>query len=337
MRILSVVLCAPIALLSACGGDGSSSPSATSASPTPTPTPSASPTPSPTPGPSGYTRFDDLSGDQEFSTACSTFGNSSQDPERITPFEEFFTYSFTQATQTWRLAGQTLQGTTDSSFGPQDIVEDTIGVVTRYERGDERFSISTPQLTVGSVNYARTARQLTLVDGAGGTPFYRCVFGVPTRLDDPLPSTEFSFGQAMDHFGYMAVTDNDLILRTYQPDASTSDIEVDPDARTISIRFEVAGPEITRDPNTGTVTIASTNTLIETYRGTATYEDDVQGFTGELFLADQNPANAEAVGTFSGAFFGPQGEEIAIAYQVTEFPDDVALVEIVVSALGVRD
>lgn len=298
--------------LVACGGGGSSSPPATGGGGG-TPAPS----PSPSPAPITYTAFDDLTGDREFNTACANDGSfAGQQAAGITTFSDFFTFAFTEATETWRVAGPTLDDTFDSSFDPSNISSQQDGEFVVYRREfslngrdvAEFFAILTPQFQGGTAQYVRGGDAILFGVNNQQQAFYRCVFGVPTELDDELPTSSIVFNASLDANGNATVTNGADPAVQYNLDVSDLELTADPASGEIQVTLNVRGREITRDPNTGDVTVSDTETELGTFSGTTAITGDVQGFEGVL-----TDSNGLFVGEYSGWFFGPQGAEIGVA------------------------
>ncbi|MFL0356890.1 hypothetical protein ACI5KX_10475 [Erythrobacter sp. GH1-10] len=325
--------------VAACGGGGGSAPPPTTGGGGGTPAPS--PSPSPTPTSVSYTKFDDLTGDREFNTACSLNPTISggQGFGGITLFTDFFTFAFTEASETWRVAGPTLSDTFDSSFGPSDISSQQAGEFTLYRREitvngnsvPEFFVLITPQLANGSVDYVRGGDAVLFGINSQTQAFYRCVFGVPTELDDALPASTVSYDQFVSANGNARVTDGAGVVTQYNIEDTQIEVTANPANGEITVTLDVRGREVTRDPTTGQITTSSTVTQLGTFTGNTAIDGTIQGFEGGL-----SDSNGQFVGEYSGWFFGPQGIELGIALHGTQNRNDASTLTFGVSMAGPR-
>lgn len=326
--------CALALVLSACGGGGNSSPPPTTGGGG-----NPAPSPSPTPTPVSYTKFDDLTGDQTFNTACSLDPaiNGGLGTGGITPFTSFFTFAFADATDTWTIAGPTLTDTFNSSFGPSEISSQAAGEFTVYRReltinGNnvaEFFALITPQLNNGTVDYVRGGDAVMFGTGNQIQAFYRCVFGVPTELDDQLPASTVSYDQFVSANGNAQLTDGAGVTSQYNIADTQIAVTANPTNGEITVTLNVRGREITRDPNTGQVSTSTTITDLGTYTGNTATTGTIQGFEGLL-----SDSNGQFVGEYSGWFFGPQGIELGIALEGTHNRNDASVLRFGISMAG---
>lgn len=323
--------------LAACGGGGSTStPPATGGSGgTPTPTPA--PTPTPTPTPVTYTAFNDLSGDQTFGAACAKGASIAQD-QQVIRFDEGFTFSFTEANETWTIAGEAPDGSFDTMFGPNDIVQSQPGILTLYQRANssgmgasELFAFGVPQWPTATATYVRGGFvQSTLSNGAVGS--YNCVFGVPTLLEDELPSQVINFTQEIDAAGTLVVFSG-TSSTSFDLAPTTFEVSADPTTGEVTLAFQLRGTEFSFDPNTGE-RIDSTDVVdLGTLNGNATVSDQEQVIVGDLTAG----SNSSLSGLFSGWFFGPQGVEIGITVSGREQRTDGSNVSFSFGVTGTQD
>ena len=309
MKFKSVALCAPIALLTACGGGGGSpTPTATGA---PAPAPAPAPTPTPTP-----TTFDELTGDQTFSTACALLP-AQRFFTPTTNFPNDFTLNFEAATETWTFAGPSPAGILDNSFGPNDIITEEPGVFTFYSRDNGQglggnpfndiFFLGTPQFNGGTAQFVRVAEFATAISGASIPDTHQCVFGIPTALDDPLPQQTLNFGPRLDALGSALLLN--ATITGFRLENSELVLTADPTTGEIEFTLTLLARETIPDPNGGLPTVSDTQTSFGTFTGTTAIDGSAQTFFGGV-VGDNSVG---VVGEFTGWFFGPQGTEIGIA------------------------
>ena len=318
MKLKFAALCAPIAMLAACGGGDSAPPPTGGGGPTPSPSPSPSPTPS-----ISYTAFDDLTGDQVFNTACAE-GIDIQRTNTIALFDEDFTFAFAAASETWTIAGESREGPINTSFGPADITEEDPGVLVLYQRPSptggpsEIFAFGTPQWPNADPQYVRGAFLQSERDN-GSVASFNCVFGVPTDLNDELPTSTVTYNQESEVFGsLLEITGpaGNEIFTSYDLAPTTMTVSADPTTLEVSFDIDLRGFEVTFDATTGDRIVSTDVTSFGVYTGEAFVSDE-----GKQTLRGGNLFRDGAVQLFApatGWFFGPQGEEIGLVFTATE-------------------
>lgn len=320
-----VALCA--LALAACGGDGGSAPPPATGggagggggTPTPTPTPSAI----------TYTAFNDLTGNQTFSTACAIGANATQ----AIGFSIFsdtggITYSFAEADETWTNASNGTFGEFSETFGPADIIENAPGVRTFYQRLNpagglsDIFVFGAPQWPTASADYVRGSF-FQSSDGGG----FNCVFGVPTVLEDDLPSTTITYSQEIDAAGTLVNFPSQSgagfgpTAKSFDLSPSTFTVTANPTTGVVSISADIRGFEFTFDAN-GNRIDGTEITEFGTMTGDAQVTDTEQTLFADMF----NPSAVNFLANASGWFFGPQGEEIGIVFSGSQSQTDGSVV-----------
>lgn len=310
MKIRSVSALAMALTLVACGGGSTSTPTPT---PTSTGSPTPTPSPSPTPTPAPYTKFADLTGDQQFKAGCGGLYGPS---ERIDAFgfgradtvPGALSIDFADSTDAWTLAGEAYSGTEFSfTFTPAMIQPNPPEDAVYYRKDNpdgsaERFYLSARKLGGTAPDYVRGSL-LTYRIGSAAPEYRYCVFGVPTRLDDTTPSSTVTYGNVA--VGGVAFTAGAAITQ-YDLSESTVTVSANPTTGEIPVVLKLVGRAFTP---TG---LSDTRVALGEYRGTATIDGSDQSFNDALTDADR----ALLGGNFGGWFFGPQGIEIGFAFSV---------------------
>lgn len=288
------------ACLSACGGgsgQGSTGPVAVTPGSPSTPTPSSSSSPTPTPGPApSYTTYNNLTGDQTFKTACALLDFQGTVPNAFLtfPYGNGSTIALQSATQTYTISldGKTL------TFGPADVDPAAPSTVKAYikpgEVGNDRFSISGAGFDGAPLQYVRYASIYT--SRFGRANLYPCVFGIPTLVTDVPSATTIAFPKLT--IGASVYDASSGTVVNYTLNHSTQTFVVDLSALRVDVSIHLIGtPRTGTDVDLGTVT------------GIATIDPATGRFDGTWSSTDR-----EAIGYFSGAFFGPQGHEMGYAF-----------------------
>ncbi len=288
--------------LSACGGGDSPPPTSGTPTPSPTSTATLTPTPTPTPTPTvSYTEYDDLTDPQTFQSACAT---QLQAPLSAATFTSEFgaglSFAFTPATKQYVVKDSDV----DLTFTATDLTtDDANGRVYQKARasgGTDRLSIYNPGYVASPTKYVRFG-SLSTLDRVGFTPLtYRCVFGVNTELDDPLPSTRVTYDQFVN-VATANVFDSATSNEFYNASKSEIFFRADPATGEVVFQVTLGGDSF----STGT------SRYFGNFNGTTTIDGSVKNFSGLLL----NSAN-EVVGKFAGWFFGPSGEEVGIVWNM---------------------
>ena len=284
--------------LGACGGGDSAPP--TGGTPTPTPTPS-------------YPTFSELTGDQSFSTGCAgLYGNTERIDVfgfgRVSTVSTSVSINYSEAADSWQTNGQSYFGNSFSWTFTPDMLQANPPDNTVYYRKDnadgsrERLFIAARPLGGTAPAYVRSSL-LTYRIGSAAPEWRYCVFGVPTRLTDPLPTSTVTYANAT--VGGTGFTVGGSTVQ-YDLAESTVTVSVDPATGAMPVLLTLVGRAYTA---TG---LSDTRTQLGQYRGEATIDPAVQSYNdaftdGDRFLEG---------GNFGGWFFGPSGAEIGFAYSI---------------------
>jgi len=293
-RLAVALLCS--AAVSACGGGGGSAPPPTGGgggTPTPTPTPTFN-----------YTAFDDLTGDQNFPSACveaepSPIGTLRQ--AQPWQFSNSGLVSYTEASDSWTMTA--IRNQTEV-FGPSDLFSDANGV-REYRQPDSgglpgsRFRLIEELNATNPYSYMRSTFSLLFEPGLASA-YTACFIGVPTDPDDIPAATTVTYTDLQ--FGGFVVdeapgqtppsTFSTIVdgTGTITGNTSTGAIDIE-----FSLTIEDAnGVQSTIGPIAGEVTIA--------------FIDEVAGYDGSLNLGGMPEY------TIAGGFFGPEGRETGFAF-----------------------
>ncbi|WP_197076207.1 hypothetical protein [Aurantiacibacter marinus] len=292
-------------LLVSCGGDDSS----------PTPTGSATPTPTPPPAPPPptftYTQFANLTGVQDFATACIEYGQALDGVPRLVqafPYSGGGNIDLDAGTAIWTVTE--FGGGVSASFGPGDIVSQAADRV-RYDLNTTPLPtrLSIFQSTVAGTPAAYGRRTGYLLPTGNGLQTAFCTLGVPTDPDDiPAATTVTYTDLAMDGFliqrnpaGGNSIT-SQIVSGTGTISGNTTNG---------SIRFSIsyvvedsAGARRTVGPISGDVDIDLSGT-------------DRAGYFGLLNFGGMPEYQ------ITGGFYGPQGREtgFVVAAQLDQDSD----------------
>lgn len=175
--------------------------------------------------------------------------------------------------------------------------------------GSSQFlDITTPLLESQPARYTRFLRSAFRVTPDDNLQL-RCALGVPTLLTD-VPDSRIDksiadfFAITIQNTTTGSVTDTDA----FDLDPSTVAFSFDPASGDITIELTLRGPEILDD-----LTLSNEITELGAYSATGTFDGQGTNFGGVI----TNSSGAE-VGDFAGWFFGPQGAEVAIAFNFEE-------------------
>lgn len=314
--MIRLCLAAPIGalvLLSACGGHGGNSPSPTGGGSAPTPSPSSAPTPTPTSV--SYQKFAALTGAQTFQSACS--GRETGSSHRLLPASEFgkgLTFSRTGTDPTWNVSTPSNYADLpiNLTFGPSDFVVDAFPTRDVYRKTNvlgqtDVFGYGYSETFEAGLDYVSES-YVAFRPGNGPSAAIYCVFGVPTQLNDQLPTVTTS--SAFISYEKYALTGDVQIIN---PDGSRTDY----DPSQIAVDFRA-------DPRTGKITVMlilvsrttmSDGSTTETYLGDVSGEVVIDG-SSQNFAGPVNYRRGTeriSAGNFGGWFFGPKGTEVGIA------------------------
>ena len=325
MKYRFFALCAPIAMLAACGG-GDSSPPPTGGggggggTPTPTPPPANS-----------YTKFADLTGDLAFDGACAEYSiDTSVSPQLGSPMSsrmgEGLQFDFNAAAQSWTITKPTFDGTSPvtSTFTAADLLSSPPANTTGYAKPnangeeDELFFLKAAATGI-PLEYVRIADFYRAVDGNSPGFFAaartNCAYGVPTLSGEVFQTGEFTFsevkvyGYAIRKIGFAF----DDPFEVYDLGESTATLTADYINGFVNTSIDLKGRLIQADGSrSGTIkqfpmltegtgnfrVIPETKGVNMAYNGLFTV-DGIRGFD-----------------FFEGWFFGPQGVEAGYAFSV---------------------
>ncbi|WP_271438896.1 hypothetical protein [Pontixanthobacter luteolus] len=274
-------------------------------------------TPTPT---ISYTKFAELTGDRSFNTACTLIVRSgaSTSAPAATSFGDGLTYIFDESADTYSITASNLNLT----FAPADLAsEDAQGF--RYEKANanggqpDTFIVFNPGITVQPTDYARVSRVITAAAN-GSQEDYRCVFGVPTELEDSLPAGTVSYSQYFTT-GTAFLEEVGGNLRAFNLRSTELSFAANPSNGAVDFTLTVKGTE------SGTATVSE----LATFSGSTSIDGTNQSFDG--LLADGNNV---ATGSFGGWFFGPQGAEIAFAWGADIRRDDGSRIIFAANTVG---
>ncbi|WP_265563132.1 hypothetical protein [Sphingomicrobium arenosum] len=306
IQILSASLM--VLALTACGGGGSEK------APSPPPVSQPSPSPTPTPAPATYSTFAQLTGNRSFDSACTIFFNGSQ-PWLSSGFGAFpdvgssLNIDYLADSDSW-----TVEGASDApfsyTFSPSDRSPTSSSSEPVYRKADgkgfdTRFAIGARALGSQAPEYVRTARMIARPDAALSD--YFCVFGVPTRLDDTLPTSTLRYS-AFSVLGTLLVTGGALAGQ-YELSESVVTLSANPSTGEILTTIDLVGRQFMGG------SLSETRTDLGSYYGEASIDGSVASFSGGIFGSDR----AVGAANFSGWFFGPQGREAGYSFAIDSF------------------
>ena len=333
MKFKSVALCASIAVLSACGGDGSSPPQPPVA------------TPAPTPPPLTYTPFAEITDDRVFNTACSGLRDNSNQ-SLASPFNTGFTFALAQENETWTIAGETPTGESfDASFDENDIVEelrnrsisyavDTDVFIPPSSVIQDLFAIFVPQTDEVRSRFVRVATGTIFPTDAGVQEKFRCVFGVAMQAADNLPSSTVTYSANLDlEGGALGASQRFNGTGIFNLDASTVTITSDSANDRLDFELSLIGRELVQNVDTdGSFVFTQTTFPLAELSGSAAVSEGNPSFSGTVI-----DESGQVIGEVNGAFFGPQGIEIGIAIEGQDQRQDAEILTFNLTAAGPQD
>lgn len=260
----------------------------------PTPTPTPVPTPAPTPTPSvSYLRFSELAGDQQFLTSCAGLrfeGNIIARP--ATRFGDGFSLSYSANDDTFTVPPNT--------FGPADLIPGSPPGTRSYSNSRGLFSVFEPVAGGTRLEYARNYTYSFL--SSAWVHNYSCIFGVPMAAEDRLPGTAFFYpATAVGGEAYVTAGTHQRHMITN----STASLIVDPTAGTVAVTIQLIGIP-------GGAGGAPAPVPLGAFYALAPIEPLKPTVFGSFTSADRQ-IEQSSVG---GWFFGPQGKEIAMSFQI---------------------
>lgn len=328
MKYRMTVCLAAVALLAACGGEGSSPP------PTSGPAPAPSPSPTPTPTPIAYTTFANLTGEQVFNPICATGaqndGSSPNYQVANDPVDRSsLAVAFSQPRGIWTLTdpgSEPSEPDIDYTFGPADIVGDTNGTAVVYQRsvagsGTQRFSVRNSDADSLKLQYARALQFVRAVAPDGAVPTIldtRCVFGVNTVAEDGLPTGRVEYGKVKILGTAVLPRSNfDDPTRRFDLVNSTGSFAVDFAASQLIVTLNLEGREIRADGSLSS-TVTKIGTLVS--RETYFHAEAPNGVAQTRFVGYFATDGISGFDSFTGGFFGPKAAEAGLSF--TARPDE---------------
>ena len=323
MKLKFAALCAPIAILAACGGGDSAPPPTGGGGPTPSPSPSPSPTPS-----ISYTAFDDLTGDQSFRTACTiieTNGGGFATGFAASTRSDFAPLSFTEATETWSIE-LAAPGDDTRSFGPSDLIADPPEGRIAYERanaggGTDAFTVTLSDFGSISFDYLR-GTDFIGNRNTGAFIGLPCVFGVPTVLEDTLPTGGVAYTEVtVTGAAFVVDRTSGLVTTTYELSESIATLSADaPADDEINTTINLRGREILPNGDLSDTVVDFRSygngfSAINTEIGSDSVE------RGEFQGAFEFGGSSQIGAEYIGWFFGPEGVEAGYAFSIRYFED----------------
>jgi hypothetical protein len=288
--VIGAMACA----LAACGGGGSGSPAA---SPSPTPTPSSTPTPP------SFPRYDELTSETDLRASTLTFVDSTlvtallepvaSSTVRVDPIADTLTLLF---------AGRSV------TVGPGDLTSsDEESDIYEIVEGSVRTTVTTlrPEVDGQRVDYLRLFNVSETETGTNRPigDLVNLLGGLETDDADVVAQGDGEYTGLLRGIGRL-----DSIPSIADEDSdpfNLAAVTIDAANRTVSVTFDFEGRALSdssqvRDGGS--------------FRGEATLSDDGSSFEGVLERLD---VGGEAnVGTFAGAFYGPEADEVAIQYEI---------------------
>lgn len=313
-RVSAAVIAA--ILVASCGGGESGSSPAPTGSATSTPTPTPPPPPPPT---FSYTEFANLTGAQDFGTACLVYsprGNNMPGFDGELPFSADGAVDFDATAGIWSISQ--INGGNVSTAGPGDITSNT-GTRIEYNNGAApiplRLSVITPQVAGASGLYGRGISYLLPLSGGGAQSGF-CSLGVATDPDDIPASTTVT---------YTNVAMEGVVLD--EPAGG---------GQPIVSRVVSGSGTITGNTSTGEI-MFSLSYVVEAPGGAQTTIGPIAG-TVDIDLSNDNRAGYFGLINFggtpeysiSGGFYGPQGRETGFILYAAQDLDSNGLNERVI-------
>lgn len=302
MKYLGRAALAAAFLVSGCGGeDGGSSGGGS------TPPPPAAMT---------YTKFADLTGVQNFQTACA--GQEIYNGQDYNlggyPFGDTVRIRSDRSGPTYdvEVANIGFQGGRSLNFTQAHLDPSSTATSERYNYDDfdgrtQRLTISVPRVNDAELEYVRIAAISS--PGPSGFDFLLCAFGVPTDLKD-IPSSSVNYVSSstaailrLREIGYLSSSP----VKQYSAVNTTATGFGDPATGVVRFSIDLKGNEI----NGGTTSEVVTN--LGSYSGETSIDGTETSFSGVVVNADN-----VVVGDFGGWYFGPQGRTMAVSYSIQD-------------------
>lgn len=335
MKLSNMPVVALALVLCACGGGSSSGGGGSSSGGTGSSGGSTSGgTPTPTPSPIAYTKVADLTGNQQFKTAC---GGLYGPNERIDAFgfgrsdtvQGALSIDYASANQNWTVAGQSYSGAPFSYVFTPAMIQTPPSPETTYYRKDnadgsrENFYISARSLGGTPPEYVRGSL-LTYRIGTALPEYRYCVFGVPTQLADTKPASTVTYtNTAIGGIGFIS---GGATITQYDLSESTVTVSANPTTGAVPVQLTLVGRAFTP------AGLSDTRVQLGVYSGTASVSPTVQSFNDAINTGDR----ALIGGNFGGWFFGPQGIEIGFAYSIKAQNPDGTIVTAAGAVTGRR-
>lgn len=308
MRYAKAIAMGTALRLAACGSSSptpppSPSPTVTptpSPSPSPSPAPSPSPTPTPTPPATGYVPFNQLTGLNVFASLSESLFTANTSAPPASPVRAFGagpTVSYDVTAFNIGFTGDLTDNFVTSQISFSGPYEKT------WSKTGAAVSVTSPVLYQGGSSYAPAGvytRFIEYAELSGSTPTstHRMVIGMPTLPAD-MPSTGTVTYPDFGLEGQLyRVSSGALVSRSANKTSGT--LTVNFATRTVTFTVIVR-------------TSDSTPYVLGTFTGTGTITAGTNRFAGTITAGD-----LPAVGSFTGAFFGPNAGEYGIALDLRD-------------------
>ena len=296
--------------LSACGGSGGGIVTTPPPVSTPGPTPAPAPAPTPTPTPPAYTKFADLTGDQDFQNAAAEqrsvtdINGQRTDSFALANFGSGITFTYDSVSDSYTLTQA--DGIT-STFGPSSLQASSTADLRIFQQlkypnnpnsSEENFRIVAPLINGVALSYTRIGEWFAYNTADFTPPFIRTgtrfVAGVPTVASD-MPTSGSATYSSVISSGFVRSDSNAFSLSD-----STATFDANFLNGTINTSLSLNALDGLAGSNPfslGTVTgIGMVN------NGTSSFDGD---FTASGIFTN---------GEFSGSFFGPAALEFGYVF-----------------------
>ena len=241
-----------------------------------------------------------MTGDQTYSTSCSSWPSSAGALGTVNPASAFgggLQFAKTAATSVYAVTGDGIS----LSFGPADYSTlNSRPDADVWLKGSDLLTLEA--LTWGGTRMAYNRVFYVNATKAGTMVVYACVGGVPTLAFDVPTTGTASFPKAgMDAF---ASTSSAGTVTNYQPAKSAVTLSADFGAKKVTITLHLIGTTVGPLPHS------------DTDLGTITGNGTIDATTG-LFSGTWSSTDRNVTGNFAGSFFGPQAQEFGLTYSAS--------------------
>ena len=326
MKLKFLALCAPIAMLAACGGGDSSPP------PTGGGGGGGGGTPTPTPPPNTYTKFAEMTGDRAFDGACAEYAiDTSVSPALGSPMAsrmgEGSQFEYDASAQTWTVLQPTSGGALAvvATFTQADLLTSPPTYTTGYAKPnangeqDELLFVDAPATGI-PLEYVRIADFRRAIESNSPGFFAEaqtnCVYGVPTLSGEAFQTGDFDFGQ-VSVYGYAIRRTGpafDSPFEVYDLGESSATLTANYINGFMTTSVDLKGRLIQTDGSRS----ASITQFPKLTEGTGNFR--VIPETKGVNMAYSGQFTVDGIrgfDFFEGWFFGPQGVEAGYAFSVS--------------------